>query len=182
MINMQNPMVEEGTVIHVARKNNSSADILRRASDTRILSNNDLNLALKVEKRLSENKIVGYATFHLLPDTKGIKTCAVTNNLTHLFQLFTAMVQQWESLMRVNLKRTKMTFHSNTPMASRKLKPKDCLSSTVAMSSQRRQFRNGINLSSYMNTVAVNLLDLIISFSPPLNIKLESKFNPSHTK
>lgn len=70
MINMQNPMVEEGTVIHVARKNNSSADILRRASDTRILSNNDLNLALKVEKRLSENKIVGYATFLLLPDTK----------------------------------------------------------------------------------------------------------------
>jgi hypothetical protein len=59
MINMQNPMVEEGAVIHVAKKQLSSADILRRASDTRILSNNDLNLALKVEKRLSENKIVG---------------------------------------------------------------------------------------------------------------------------
>jgi hypothetical protein len=59
MINMQNPMVDEGAVIHVAKKQLSSADILRRASDTRILSNNDLNLALKVEKRLSENKIVG---------------------------------------------------------------------------------------------------------------------------
>jgi hypothetical protein len=59
MSNMQNPMVDEGAVIHVAKKQLSSADILRRASDTRILSNNDLNLALKVEKRLSENKIVG---------------------------------------------------------------------------------------------------------------------------
>ena len=65
MINMQNPMVDDGAVIVVARKNLSSADIIRRSSDTRILNNQDLNLALKVEKRLSENKIIGYATSYL---------------------------------------------------------------------------------------------------------------------
>lgn len=68
MIQMQNPMVDEATAtITVQRTKSSSNNIVRRVSDTRILGHSDLNLALKVEKRLSENKIIGYIL--LLTDT-----------------------------------------------------------------------------------------------------------------
>ena len=59
--NMVNPMVDSDAVIVITRKRtNSSTNVIRKASDTRIIGNADLNYALKVEKKLSENKIVGY--------------------------------------------------------------------------------------------------------------------------
>ena len=59
--NMVNPMVDSDAVIVIARKRtNSSTNVIRKASDTRIIGHADLNYALKVDKKLSENKISGY--------------------------------------------------------------------------------------------------------------------------
>lgn len=77
-------MVEEGSVITVAKKNLSSISVIRRSSDTRLLNNSDLNLALMVEKRLSENKIVGYVTRYTSFESQLIFLSSRNENLTVL--------------------------------------------------------------------------------------------------
>ena len=60
--NMVNPMVDssDAVIIVTSKRTNSSTNVIRKASDTRIIGHADLNYALKVDKKLSENTIVGY--------------------------------------------------------------------------------------------------------------------------
>jgi hypothetical protein len=60
--NMVNPMVDssDAVIIVTSKRTNSSTNVIRKASDTRIIGNADLNYALKVDKKLSENTITGY--------------------------------------------------------------------------------------------------------------------------
>ena len=112
--NMVNPMVDSDAVIVIARKRtNSSTNVIRKASDTRIIGHADLNYALKVDKKLSENKISGYEISLIF----GFGQNSVSHNHDS-FRLIALPPKPSESLMKANLRKIKMTFHSNTPMVS----------------------------------------------------------------
>ena len=152
MIQMQNPMVDEAiaseaTAITVQRTKSSSNNIVRRVSDTRILGHSDLNLALKVEKRLSENKIIGYVLLLNAADLSEppiVYSTQVMNLRVSLLVMAPNKSQQpWAFLTRANSRRMRTIFPSNILTESPKLKLKDSCSFTAEMSYLRRRSPNG---------------------------------------
>lgn len=114
--NMVNPMVDADAVIVIARKRtNSSTNVIRKASDTRIIGNADLNYAMKVDKKLSENKIVGYEEGHFC-ELQWKRNQSSTTHRTNSLVLLESPRRTLVFLTKANLRRTRTTFHLYTRM------------------------------------------------------------------